>query len=115
MPVARKKTPARRRVPPKPVHKPSRAHLLIIECESQKLTRQGLHLGTGLAKLIQDWLPGKKVAIVQTSTEKQMGEDLAKAFQQHGRFRSVLIVGHSDAELLDMTSDGPRPWATVGK
>jgi len=114
MPAARKKAPAKRRAP-LAARKPTRAHLLIIECESQKLARQGLHLGTGLGKLIQDWLPGKRVAIVQTSTEKQMGEDLAKAFQKHGRFRSVLIVGHSDAELLNMTGDGPRPWATVGK
>jgi len=111
---AGKKTAARRKAP-RPPRKPTRAHLLIIECQSQKLARQGLHLGTGFAQVVRDWLPGKKVAIVQTSTEKQMGEDLAKAFDKHGRFRSVLIVGHSDAELLDMTSDGPRQWGIVGK
>ena len=114
MPAARKKTPAKRRAA-KPTRKPTRAHLLIIECESQKLARQGMHLGTGFGQIIKDWLPDKKVAVVPTSTERQMGEDLAKAFAKHGRFRSVLIVGHSDAEFLNMTSDGPRPWATVGK
>jgi hypothetical protein len=114
MPAPRKKATTKRR-PAKPVRKPPRAHLLIIECESGKLARQGMHLGTGFSQIIKGWLPGKRVAIVQTSTEAKMADDLAKVFAEYGRFRSVLIVGHSDAELLNMTSDGPRPWATVGK
>jgi hypothetical protein len=94
--------------------KPARAHLLIIECDSQTLARQGMHLGTGFSQIVKALFPEKRIAIVQTSTEKKMAEDLARAYEEYGNFRTILIVGHSDAEELEMTADCSRPWATVG-
>lgn len=113
MPRTSRKTAKRK--PSRPARKPPRAHLLIIECDTRNLARDGLHLGTGLNQIVQTWLPGKKVAIVQTSTKDKMREDLAKAFATFGRFRAVLIVGHSDDRILDMTSDFSPQWAEVGK
>lgn len=94
--------------------KKARTDLLIIECNTPNLARDGLHLGTGFHQLVQTCLPSKKVAIVQTSTKDKMRNDLADVFEKYGRFRAVLIVGHSDEKYLDMTADFSPRWAEVG-
>jgi hypothetical protein len=114
MPAPRKKTAPKRRAA-KPARKTTRSHLLIIECDTKTLARDGLHVGTGFSKIVKASLPDKRIAIVQTSTKDQMQKDLAKVFTEFGRFRSILIVGHSDDKALDMTADFSPPWAEVGK
>jgi hypothetical protein len=57
MPAPRKKATTKRRAV-----KPARAHLLIIECDSQKLAAQGLHLGTGFGQLATKLFPKKRIA-----------------------------------------------------
>src|ERR1700734_1518028 len=105
---------AKRPVPPaKPQSKP-RAHLLIIECDSRKLAADGLNLGSAFGQLAQTIFPGKNIAMVQTSTEEKLREDLAEVFQKFGRFRSILIVGHSTDGGLILTSDALRSWDFVG-
>ncbi len=69
----------------------------------------------GFHQLVETCLPRTNVAIVRTSTKDKMRKDLAGVFDKHGRFRAVLIVGHSDDKLLDMTSDFSPAWAEVGK
>jgi len=110
-----KKKGARRRA--SAVRREVRSHLLIIECDSAKLASQGLHLGRAFSEFVKAVLPKKRIAIVPTSTEKKLNEDLAKVFEQYGCFRTVLIVGHSNAAGLVLTadSDSLRPWATVGR
>jgi hypothetical protein len=44
----------------------------------------------------------------------QLKEDLAEVFREYGRFRSTLIVGHSNEAGLVLTADGLRSWAVVG-
>ena len=114
MPAPRKKATTKRRAV-KPARKPARAHLLIIECDSQKLAAQGLHLGTGFGQLATKLFPKKRIAIVQTSTEKKLKDDLAKVFEEHGCFRTILIVGHSDPAELKLTSEAWRSWRVVGQ
>ncbi len=91
-----------------------RAHLLIIECDSRKLTADGLNLGSAFGQLAKTVFPGKNIAVVQTSTEQQLQEDLAEVFQKFGRFRSILLVGHSNETGLVLTGDGLRSWDVVG-
>lgn len=110
IPVKRAK---RRVLPAKPRSKP-RAHLLIIECDSQKLAADGLNLGCAFGQLAKTIFPGKNIAIVQTSTEQKLREDLAGVFQKFGRFRSILLVGHSNETGLALTGDGLRSWEVVG-
>lgn len=112
MPAVRRKSAIKR--PAKPARKPPRSHLLIIECDSQKLASQGMHLGTGFSQVVKALFPKKRIAIVQTSTEAKLKEDLAQVFTDYGRFRTILIVGHSDSQSLNFTAGTPRPWATVG-
>ena len=103
----------RRTAPAKPRPRP-RAHLLIIECDSKKLAANGLNLGSAFGQLAKTIFPGKNIAIVQTSTEEKLRQDLAETFQKFGRFRSILIVGHSNEAGLALTADGLRSWDVVG-
>jgi hypothetical protein len=92
----------------------SRSHLLIIECDSRKLAADGLNLGSAFGRLAKKVFPKKRIAVVRTSTEHNLKEDLAAAFQEFGRFRSILIVGHSNETGLALTGDGLRSWDVVG-
>lgn len=91
-----------------------RAHLLIIECDSRKLAADGLNLGSAFGQLATTLFPEKRIAIVQTTSEGKLKEDLADVFIEHGRVRSILIVGHSNEVGLVLTADGPRRWSVVG-
>ncbi len=121
IPMATHKVTARKTARPKQRTSPSkprrarRAHLLIIECDSRKLAADGLNLGTAFAQLARTLFPDKRIAVVKTTSEENLKEELAAAFHTHGRFRSILIVGHSDATGLMLTADGPRTWESVGK
>jgi len=91
-----------------------RAHLLIIECDSRKLATDGLDLGSAFGKIISRLFPEKRIAIVQTTSEEKLKEDLADVFKEHGRVRSILMVGHSNEGGLVLTADGLRRWEVVG-
>jgi hypothetical protein len=106
---------ATKRSAPKRARKPPRAHLLIIECDSRELASQGMHLGTGFSQIVRPLFPKKHIAIVRTSTEAKLQEDLAHVFREFGRFRTILIVGHSNPQELMLTSEGCRSWAAVGQ
>jgi hypothetical protein len=50
----------------------ARARLLVIECDSQALSRQRLHLGTPFGQVVKELFPNKRI-VVRTA-------DLAKLF-----------------------------------
>jgi len=91
-----------------------RSHLLILECDSTKLAADGLNLGHAFGELVKKLFPQKRIAVIRTSTEQQLMEDMAAALKEFGRFRSVLIVGHSNEAGLVLTADGLRTWEAVG-
>jgi hypothetical protein len=92
----------------------ARAHLLVIECDSRNLAVDGLNLGSPFGQLVKNLFPDKRIAIVQTSSEEQLKEDLASVFKKYGRVRSILLVGHSNETGLRLTGDGLRSWSAVG-
>lgn len=97
----------------RPARKSPRAHLLVIECDSTNLASQGLHLGTAFGQVVTQCFPNKRIVVVQTSSEDKLREDLATVFQQYGRFRAILVVGHSNPTALALTSEEPRSWSVV--
>ena len=127
MPTAKRKTAVKGRSaaakrksavksPPVPrTRKPRRSDLLVIECDSQNLAIDGMHLGTLFDQFARNLFPDKSIALIRTSREDKLRDDLARVFAEHGRFRSILIVGHSGPVGLNLTSDGGRSWATVGQ
>lgn len=92
-----------------------RAHLLVIECDTAKLAGDKLNFGRPFAESLISLFPGKRIALVQTYSEAALLCDLAKVFAEYGRFRSILVIGHSNESGLVLTADGLRSWDVVGK
>ena len=115
MPPRRKSASRSMRRSPRGTARPKPgSHLLIIECDSRKLAADGLNLGHAFGQLVKSLFPQKRIAIIQTSTEQKLTEDMAAALKDFGRFRSVLVVGHSNETGLMLTADGLRTWEVVG-
>jgi len=73
-----------------------------------------LNLGLPFAEFLKTLFPDKSIAFVQTASEPELARDLAKVFDEHGRFRSILILGHSNESGLVLTADGLRSWRVMG-
>jgi hypothetical protein len=125
LPIASRRKPApgstRAKQRPGQIKKrrPTRAHLLIIECDSQALAADGLNLGTAFERLVnidvtKGLLRNKRIVLVKTSTEDKLKQDLADTLEKFGRFRSILVVGHSNAVHLQLTSKDRYRWRAVG-
>lgn len=125
MPIPSRRKPAARskraKLRPRQIRQrqPTRAHLLIIECDSQTLAADGLNLGTALARLAntnvaKTLLRNKRIVLVKTSTEEKLKQDLADTLVKYGRFRSILVVGHSNAVELQLTTNDRYRWSAVG-
>jgi len=99
----------------KKARRPARSHLLIIECDFRKLTADKLDFAAPFAAVIGRLFPNKRIALVQSSSESELASDLGRVFQQLGRFRSILIVGHSNESGLMLAADCLRSWHVVGK
>jgi hypothetical protein len=92
-----------------------RAHLLVIECDAERLARAGMDIGSGFGQRMKDAFPTKGIVVVRTSTEEKLRQDLAAAREKHGRFRSILIIGHSNETGLFMLNDNVLyRWDVVG-
>lgn len=100
--------------------KTPRKDLLIIECDSESLAADHLNLGTAYDQLlnhdlVRPFLPRKTVTLVQTSTADKLPEQFARAFEEHGRSRAILIVGHSNEAGLKLADGAFCDWHTVGE
>ena len=95
--------------------RPAAAHLLVLECQEQKLSGQALNFGSKIVPFLQALFPSKNVVLVPTSSLSELGPSLAEASAKCGRFRSVLIVGHSNAVGLQLTNDHFCSWQAVGQ
>ncbi|MGD0326042.1 MAG: hypothetical protein ABSD45_20145 [Terriglobia bacterium] len=118
MPSRRKSAQMSRRIKPRRSaarpRRPARAHLLVIECDSRQLAADRLNFGRPFAEFLKTLFPDKIIAFVQTSSEPELARDLARVFEEHGRFRSILVLGHSNESGLVLTADGLRNWGVVG-
>jgi hypothetical protein len=94
--------------------------LLIIECDSANLAADRLNLGSLFYQLLNHeiakmFLAKKTVALLKTSTKSTLNEQFAEVLHTYGRFRAVLIVGHSNAEGIRIASDEWFEWGVLGK
>jgi hypothetical protein len=72
--------------------RPAAAHLLVLKCQTGKLTGEGLNFGSGIVPVLKAMFPKKRIVLVQTSTVSELGRSLADTLKEHGRFRSALVV-----------------------
>jgi hypothetical protein len=95
--------------------RPAAAHLLVLECQEQKLAGQALNFGSKTVPFLKALFPTKRIVLLPTSSLCELGPSLAEASDKYGRFRSLLIVGHSNAMGLQLTNDHFCSWQAVGQ
>jgi hypothetical protein len=91
------------------------SHLLIIECEPAKLAKQQLDFGSKIYALFQTLFLNKKIVLIGASSKGQLCRELSEIVQSHDRFRTILVVGHSNDKGLQLTPDDFYGWSAVGE
>jgi len=94
---------------------PPAAHLLVLECQREKLAEQELDFGSRIATVLKTAYPDKRIASVPTSMYRDLGPTLAEVFVEYGCFRSILIVGHSNSAGIQLTNDVFLTWSGAGR
>ena len=94
--------------------RPPASHLLVIECEPKKLAQHQLDFGSKITTLLRLAFLNKKIVLVKASSRDELCRALGETLQAHDRFRTVLIVGHSNAQGLQLTPDDFYEWSTIG-
>lgn len=89
------------------------SHLLIIECDPVTLTRQGLNLGTKAASLLITLFPKKRIRLVRATSLNDLQSALVSALEENDRYRTILIVGHSNESGLQLTPHEFFDWSAV--
>lgn len=94
--------------------------LLIIECDSANLGADRLNLGSLFYRMLNHeiaklFLAKKTVVLLKTSSKSRLDEEFAEVLQRYGRFRAVLIVGHSNSTGIRVASDDRFEWGALGK
>ena len=102
-----------------PVTPPTSSDLLIIECDSASLAADRLNLGSLFYQLLSHdiaklFFANKKIVLLKTSTRAKLNEQFAEALERHGRFRAVLVVGHSNPEGIRVAHDEFLEWRVFG-
>lgn len=92
-----------------------RKAVLIVECDSVTLERQNLALGEQLRASVKLAFPRNRVELVQTETEAELLRRLGEIARDGQRYRSVVIIGHSNRDGLRLTADRFYEWAAVAK
>lgn len=95
--------------------RPPAAHLLVLECQAEKLAGQGLNFGSEIVAFLRTMFPRKAIVAVPTAGTPELGPSLAEIWNRHDRFRSILIVGHSNAQGLQLTTDRFFEWGAIGQ
>lgn len=95
--------------------RPPASHLLIIECEPAKLANQQLDFGSNSYALFRTLFRNKKIVLVRASSTEELCRGLGEIVQFHDRFRTILVVGHSNDKGLRLTPDDFYEWSGVGE
>jgi hypothetical protein len=99
----------------KPRKRTPASHLLIIQCEPEKLAQQGLDFGSKVSALCSLPFHKKRIVTAKAYSKDELCRTLGETLQSHDRFRTVLIVGHSNEYGLQLTPDQFYDWKAVGE
>ncbi len=111
-----KKKSQRKQPRSKPARVPRRppfAHLLIIECDADKLAAERLSLGTNVFEFLKGFPSGKRIEFLPTSTADHLSAEFAAVMEKHTRFTNVLVVGHSNSQGLRLARDAFVKWPVL--
>jgi hypothetical protein len=90
-----------------------RKALLIIECDSLKLSSQGLALGDGLQSSVQLAFPRNTVDQIKSYETHDLLEKLGKLRGKGKPYRDIVVIGHSNEQGLQISSDRFDDWPVI--
>lgn len=90
-----------------------RKAVLIVECDIVKLERQDLALGDQLYAAVKLACPRNLVDLVRADTKANLLKQLGAIAETSQRYRSIVIIGHSNRDGLRLTSDAFVEWDAV--
>lgn len=91
-----------------------RKTVLILECDSQKLSNQNLALGEELQHQIELFFPTNLITLVRSYNEADLLESLGELAQTGQKYGTVIIIGHSSREGLKISADRAFTWQATG-
>lgn len=92
--------------------------LLILECDADKLVAQSMSIADEIERVnqvIQPFASKVNIAKVKTSTEQNLKLHFAHLAGQNCRFGTIVVIGHSNASGLSLTSDRFVLWMDFPK
>jgi hypothetical protein len=92
-----------------------RKGVLIVECDSAKLERQNLALGHQLHAAVKLAFPRNPVELARADTRADLLKRLGTLAETGQRYRSIVIIGHSNRNGLQLTSDMFFEWGAVAR
>jgi hypothetical protein len=78
------------------------------------MAQQGLDFGSKVATWCSLPFHKKKIVIAKAYSKEELCRALGEALESHTRFRTVLIVGHSNEQGLQLTPGEFYDWEVVG-
>jgi hypothetical protein len=92
-----------------------RKAVLIVECDSAKLERQNLALGNQLHSAVKLAFRRNPVDLVSADTQADLLKQLGAIAETGQRYRSIVIIGHSNRNGLQIASNTFAEWSAVAK
>lgn len=90
-----------------------RKAVLILECDSDKLTQQNLALGDDLQKVVKQFFPKNPIHIIKSCAEADLLESVAALCKTGQLCRNIIVIGHSNRRGLKISADRFISWEGV--
>ena len=93
-----------------------RKKLLILECDSEKLSRQRMAVGTELSGYLRSFFPSNPIYLIKASDIRRFSDSIEQLYLDKLQIPSVVVVGHSDTKGIQLASDAPSvPWTELAQ
>lgn len=92
-----------------------RKAVLILECDSSKLSEQGLALGDILQESIITTFPRNPIKLLKAFNLSDLLKDFATLSETNQKYKTVIIIGHSNRLGLQITQDKFLAWSGVAQ
>ncbi len=87
--------------------------MLIMECDSAKLTQQNLAVSNDLEKFAKHTFPKNPIHCLKSLSDTELLKDVGELYETGQLFRTIVIIGHSNKTGLKISSDSFIEWRAV--
>lgn len=89
--------------------------LLVIHCDAVKLAADRFTVGRETIELIGRWVPKLPLRVIDACSDADLLAGCARLFEEGFKASVVLLVGHSNCDVLKLTAESAVSWASVAE